>query len=48
MISQEGLQVPDEIHNKYAGIRDTINPFLLSKWSFLTYLVSGLLLFLIN
>lgn len=41
LISQEGLQSRDEIHNKNAGVRDTVNPFQLAKWSFLTFLVAG-------
>ena len=41
LISQEGLQTPDEIYNNNAGVRDTLVPFRLAKWAFLTYLVAG-------
>ena len=41
LISQEGLQTPDEVHNSNAGVRDTLVPFRLAKWAFLTFLVSG-------
>ena len=42
MISQEGLQTPDEIYNNNSGVRDTLVPFQLAKWAFLTFLVAGI------
>lgn len=33
---------PDEIYNPASGPRDTINPFLLAKWAFLTWLAAGM------
>eukprot|EP00092_Neocalanus_flemingeri_P067820 GFUD01082821.1.p1 GENE.GFUD01082821.1~~GFUD01082821.1.p1 ORF type:complete len:1037 (+),score=267.10 GFUD01082821.1:313-3423(+) len=42
LISQEGLQTPDEIYNNNAGMRDILDPFQLARWAFLTFLVSGM------
>ena len=41
LTDHETLQRRDEIHNKNTGARDTIIPFQLSKWAFLTFLVAG-------
>ena len=41
LISQDGLQTRDEVHNTSAGVRDTLIPFQLAKWAFLTFLVAG-------
>ena len=44
LISQEGLQTPDEDNstNAGAGVTDTLIPFQLSKWALMTYIVAGI------
>ena len=43
LISQEGLQTPDEDNstNPGAGVVDTLIPFQLSKWALMTFIVAG-------
>ena len=44
LISQEGLQTPDEDNstNAGAGVTDTLIPFQLAKWAIMTYIVAGI------
>jgi len=39
--SQDVLQTRDEIKDPTAGVKDTIVPFHLAKWAFLTFLTAG-------
>ena len=45
LISQEGLQTPDEVYNSNAGVRDILDPVSLARWAFLTFLTAGEIFF---